>query len=89
MIIMDEKNPDIIQQLRKDLLSYIRTQENVLKLYSKILKRLTWIFIPLSLLLVGGIASMIFLIISNRDFITSNRSDIHAVQDSIKSLLKR
>lgn len=58
----DELKINIIEQLRKDLLTYIKVQEDALVLYQKILRRLAWILVPLSFLVLGGITSMIYLV---------------------------
>lgn len=88
-ILKNNNSDDIIAQLQRDLSTYIRLHENVLKLYTKILSRLTWILLPLCILVIGGIASMIYLVISNRDIIVFNKEGIESVRDSIRILFKK
>lgn len=57
-----DRTADIVEQLRSDLLTYIRVQEKAFVLYNKVLRRLAWILVPLSFLVLGGLASMIYLV---------------------------
>lgn len=80
---MQEKN-EIIEQLRKDLISYIKIQEEVAALYKKILKRITIITVPVALLLLMGIGFTIYTITKP---LPPNEFTIKNVQDWNNSIL--